>query len=465
MVRVLSMRALRAVRPFALACLVAMVASILVASAPRTAGAETYPGVADIAAAKAAVADAQTGVAQLDAAIVSLDNARQAAETEALIAADRYSEAKDAAERTQRDSFAAAKSAHDAAVQLEAARSDLAGVAQQAYRDGGTMTSVEAIVGAEGFADVISRTEDNDRAATQLDAVTQRVKAAELYADTMSDFAKTAADSAAVAADAAATALVAAQDAQRSAEQAVADAETTREAAMVRLASLQHTTVALQRQRQQGLANERAQRDRDAYETAILVAQEKSANDAANATAAAAAVAANSGGTTGGSTPPATGGSTPPATGGSGGGTPTPPPATGGGGAVATGTPKSGAEAGASAAAFAQTLLGSPYQLGGNGPGYDCSGLTAASWGSVGVTLPHSSRSQYGAVAHVPFSELRPGDLIFWGTNRNASQMYHVAIYIGGGLVVEATGPGSVAKTRSYASWHLGDIMPYAGRP
>ena len=179
MVRLLS---LREVRTFALACLVALVASIVVASSPRTAGADTYPGLADIAAAKAAVSDAQAGVGQLDAAIVSLDNARQAAENAALTAADRYSEAKDTADRTERESVVAAKSASDAAAQLEAARADLAGVAQQAYRDGGTMTSVEAIVGADGFQDVIARTEDNDRAASQLDAVTQKVKAAQLYA-------------------------------------------------------------------------------------------------------------------------------------------------------------------------------------------------------------------------------------------------------------------------------------------
>ena len=121
MVRVLSFRA---VRPFAIACLVALAATIVVASSPRTAGADSYPGLAEIAAAKAAVADAKTGVAQLDAAIVSLDNARQAAETEALVAADRYTEAKDTADRTERESIAAAKSAKDAAAQLEAARSD-----------------------------------------------------------------------------------------------------------------------------------------------------------------------------------------------------------------------------------------------------------------------------------------------------------------------------------------------------
>ena len=68
---------LRGLRPIAFASLVALSASIAVVSSPRIAGADTYPGLADIAAAKAAVADAQVGVAQLDAAIVSLETARQ----------------------------------------------------------------------------------------------------------------------------------------------------------------------------------------------------------------------------------------------------------------------------------------------------------------------------------------------------------------------------------------------------
>jgi len=69
-------------------------------------------------------------------------------------------------------------------------------------------------------------------------------------------------------------------------------------------------------------------------------------------------------------------------------------------------------------------------------------------------------------LAHVPFSQLRQGDLIFWGSNRDATLIYHVAIYIGNGMVAEATVPGSVAKTRDFdASWNIGDIMPFAGRP
>ncbi|PKQ26951.1 MAG: hypothetical protein CVT64_00415 [Actinobacteria bacterium HGW-Actinobacteria-4] len=110
--------------------------------------------------------------------------------------------------------------------------------------------------------------------------------------------------------------------------------------------------------------------------------------------------------------------------------------------------------------------MGSPYQAGGKtGPGYDCSGLTQASWGVAGYSIPGSSRTQYSGTTLVSFSQLRLGDLIFWGTNRNASQIYHVAIYIGNGKVAEASVPGVAAKTRVYNNWAVNDIMPYAGRP
>ena len=436
----------RAVRGIALACLAAIVAAVAVTSASGIAGADTYPGLSDIAAAQAAVADAQTGVAELDAAIVNLETAAQDAQREALGAGDRYVGAKDTADRAKIESVAATQSAADAAVQLEQARTDLAAVALQVYRDGGKMTSLEALVGANGFEDVIARTEDNDRAASQMDAVTQKVKAAELYASTMSDFAKQSAEVAATAADDAAQALAAAEDSQRSADQAVADAESTRGAALERLASLQNTTVALETARQQGLADARTARERAAFEVAVQAAQ-----------AQAAAPAPSAGGTTSGST-----GTTGGTTSGSTGTTPVSDP-------VVT-TPSSGwassASQGQAAATYAQTLMGTPYLLGGNGPAYDCSGVTYAAWSSVGYTLSRSSQWQYNSTTHVPISEMRPGDLVFYGTNRSTSSIYHVAIYIGSGLVAEATKPGDVAQVRAYdASWRINSLIPYVGRP
>ena len=58
--------------------------------------------------------------------------------------------------------------------------------------------------------------------------------------------------------------------------------------------------------------------------------------------------------------------------------------------------PISGSSKGVRALAFAKAQLGEPYVRNADGPSsWDCSGLTMAAWGSVGVSLPHSSGQQY----------------------------------------------------------------------
>ncbi|MCY7373583.1 MAG: NlpC/P60 family protein [Spirochaetaceae bacterium] len=117
--------------------------------------------------------------------------------------------------------------------------------------------------------------------------------------------------------------------------------------------------------------------------------------------------------------------------------------------------PASGRAADAVRAAYAQ--LGDPYSWGSAGPGsFDCSGLTMYAWRAAGVSLPHSSSAQYSAVRRISVSDLQPGDLVFY-----YSPISHVAMYVGGGKVIDAPYPG--------LSVHVVDVnsMPIvgAGRP
>ena len=111
--------------------------------------------------------------------------------------------------------------------------------------------------------------------------------------------------------------------------------------------------------------------------------------------------------------------------------------------------------------------MGLPYKLGGSGPtAYDCSGLTMTAWKAAGISIQRSSQMQYNSTKHVAFSHLRKGDLIFYGDNRDPKKIYHVAIYVGNGMVAEATKPGSLSVVRAYdASWRIDDLIPVAGRP
>jgi peptidoglycan DL-endopeptidase CwlO len=110
----------------------------------------------------------------------------------------------------------------------------------------------------------------------------------------------------------------------------------------------------------------------------------------------------------------------------------------------------------AKAVAYAKAQIGKPYAYGADGPGsFDCSGLTMMAWAQAGVSLPHSSRDQYGVTRRVSRSELRPGDLVFYYT-----PISHVSIYVGNGMRVTATHTGSTVKLQS-----LGTSIVGYGRP
>jgi len=100
------------------------------------------------------------------------------------------------------------------------------------------------------------------------------------------------------------------------------------------------------------------------------------------------------------------------------------------------------------AANWALTQLGKPYLWGGAGPdSYDCSGLTMVAWAHAGVQLLHYTGYQWQEGPHVPFSQLRRGDLLFYATNTSdPSTIHHVAIYIGNGMMVNAPYTGAFVR-------------------
>ena len=115
------------------------------------------------------------------------------------------------------------------------------------------------------------------------------------------------------------------------------------------------------------------------------------------------------------------------------------------------------------AIATAMTYLGVPYVWGGESyGGVDCSGLTMLAWESAGVDLPHLSRAQYGYGTHVSLGDMEAGDLIFWSSDGTQSGIYHVAMYLGDGQMIEAPTFGVPVRVTGVYSW--GSIMPYAVR-
>lgn len=88
---------------------------------------------------------------------------------------------------------------------------------------------------------------------------------------------------------------------------------------------------------------------------------------------------------------------------------------------------------------FALQFLGGRYSYGGTDPhtGVDCSGFTRyVMQHGAGISLPHSSGGQAGAGAGISADQMRPGDLICYGSG---SRINHVAMYIGNGQIVHAS--------------------------
>ena len=89
-------------------------------------------------------------------------------------------------------------------------------------------------------------------------------------------------------------------------------------------------------------------------------------------------------------------------------------------------------------ASYAQQFVGNPYRYGGNSltNGIDCSGFTQQIMAKFGYSISRTSSSQSGDGRAVSTSNLRAGDLVFYG---DGGSIDHVALYIGGGQVVHAS--------------------------
>lgn len=100
---------------------------------------------------------------------------------------------------------------------------------------------------------------------------------------------------------------------------------------------------------------------------------------------------------------------------------------------------------------YASARVGVPYVWGGAGPmGFDCSGMVLQALYAAGVRVAgistdlhvqadfRTTQALYASrLPHVPFSQRRRGDLIFYG-----SPISHMAIYLGAGRIIEAVRPG-----------------------
>ncbi|MFE7779291.1 NlpC/P60 family protein [Streptomyces sp. NPDC057445] len=118
----------------------------------------------------------------------------------------------------------------------------------------------------------------------------------------------------------------------------------------------------------------------------------------------------------------------------------------------------------ATAVNAANAMLGTPYSWGGgnaSGPstgiccspsgrsgqsitGFDCSGLVLYAYAKAGISLPRTAAAQYAASEPLKPGQVRPGDLVFYGSS--AAGIHHVGIYVGGGWMIDAPRPGTQVR-------------------
>lgn len=110
---------------------------------------------------------------------------------------------------------------------------------------------------------------------------------------------------------------------------------------------------------------------------------------------------------------------------------------------------------------------GKPYGWGATGPdAFDCSGLTEKSAAAAGIKLPRTSQEQRNAGVGVSLSDIQRGDLVTFTYNDGAGNPgpgNHVALYVGGGQVVEAARPGTPIRVAPLDTAHVDRVRRLVG--
>ncbi|GAA3714346.1 hypothetical protein GCM10022224_094990 [Nonomuraea antimicrobica] len=132
-----------------------------------------------------------------------------------------------------------------------------------------------------------------------------------------------------------------------------------------------------------------------------------------------------------------------------------------------------GPERGLIAAQAALLMRGTPYSWGGGGPngpsfgiqhgthihGFDCSGLAEYAWAKAGARIGGHTATRWNAGTHIPRSQIRPGDLIFFARDpTRPATIHHV------GIAVDATHMCTPPPPAAPSVSTVGQELPIANR-
>lgn len=405
----------------------AVTASIVAAGGPAMAEPD-YPSWSEIEQAKQNEQTKQAEIARVGELLAGLQQAADAAVQASMEADEAWRVAVDQRDRAAERERTLGQQADEADAVAEISKMRAGLLAAHLAKTAGADLTAELVFSGQDATELLQQLGMASKLGEQSHDVYMQAVADRNTADSLRDQAAEAAAERERLAALAETRADEARDAADAASAAVAVQEQKSTELYAQLAALKDTTAELERQRVEGQAREAAEAAARAAAAAAASAAAAAAQQAA-AAAAAAQQPASPGGSTGGSS----GGAAP---------APAPAPAPPNAGAVET------------AIWFASQQLGEPYRLGGAGPNvWDCSGLTKVSYAQAGIYIgTHSATNQYRTLAGrglaVPLSQIQRGDLLFWGSG---GDYYHVAIYLGGGRIIEA--PRDGVPVRNYFIW------------
>ena len=431
----------------------------------------------DIDRSKASERSTSTSIASLETRLAQESSNLEDAQIKAQVANEDYLAAVDELNTATKDAQAAQANADAATSSTASARSDLGSIVVQTYQESGNpLDPLTPYLTSESLADLADADVALARAGESNNAKVQNVEALETVATSMQAIADQKVKAKEAAKTSAATAKSDAEAAAEDAQNAVATTRTNRQNLITQLAAQRNTTVELETKYQDQVEAERRAREEAAAQAAAKAASEKAAADLAQKQAEQAAAqpqesapapqeqssrpssgqraSAQEPATTSQPEPEAVGeeeAASAPAP------APAPEPAT-----SPEPAPSRSGNAASTAISTAMGYIGTPYVWAGeSASGLDCSGLTMVSYAAAGVDLTHSSRVQYGEGVQVPLDAVQPGDLVFWSSDGSQSGIYHVAIYLGDDMMIEAPTFGMTVRV---TSMRYSGVMPYAVR-
>jgi len=365
----------------------------------------SYPSAAEVAAAKKNVAAKKAMIARIEKIVQDLAVEANKLGRVAQIKGEAFNQAQDAVDAMTAKVTSLQSQADAANAEANKAKAQLGQIAAQMYRDGAGGTSLNLFLNAGKADDLLYQLGAQEKVAQQSDTIYNRSMAKQKFAQSLTDELAGAKAELATKAAAAKSLFVEAQSAA-SAVQAKVDANNKlNKTFYAQLAVLQNTSAELERQRAEGLAAEARQN----AGTSKPVAPELYA--VGDADSAKVQIALD----------------------------------------------------------FAKANLGERYVLGGMGPDiWDCSGITKASYAAAGIYIgTHSATNQFNTMASarklVPLSQAQVGDLMWYSQDSAFNgDKYHVVIYLGGDMMLEAPNP---ARTVRIVPLRYGELFPYAGRP